>query len=482
LPKKNINQTPREMTKRQLSHWQRENRRQRIILLSGIILIVAILAVVGTGVFMNQYQPYHATILKVGDKEYDMDYYINMLAYYGKQYGPEAVSYFAASVPDGIAQNQIYIEQAAKNPINITVSDADVQKYLTDNNLSKDPSRADTARALLTIQKMQSDYFPKQVVGTDIEHRNVQAMFLASQSQVDAVKARLDKGENFSDIAAELSLEKTSKDNKGNFGWIPDVKKSFNPESIQGYDTPPYGVLSTILNQGNGNTSISDDTLENQIFASNTTANSLTSVEDINQMKDLGFWLVKVTETRTVNVTPTPTPTGTPAATPSETPTPTTVEEAHVYTMLLGSEQQANDIKAKLEQGGEGNDWATLAKANSLETDASSNGGDQGFVSKGKLPAAVEKVVFPDDTSKALTANTISSPLADTTQSTAGGFWLVQVNGIENQKISDANRTILAQNLSSNWLAKVWKDNQGEITKLLTPAQEQFAIQQAQKQ
>ena len=83
MPKKKVNQPQREMTKRQLSHWQRENRRQRIILLSGIILIVAILAVVGTGLFMNQYKPYHVTVVKVGDTEYSMDYYINMLAYTG---------------------------------------------------------------------------------------------------------------------------------------------------------------------------------------------------------------------------------------------------------------------------------------------------------------------------------------------------------------------------------------------------------------
>ena len=46
-----------------------------------------------------------------------------------------------------------------------------------------------------------------------------------ARAQVDAVKARLDKGENFTDIAAELSLEKTSKDNKGDFGWVPTQMK-----------------------------------------------------------------------------------------------------------------------------------------------------------------------------------------------------------------------------------------------------------------
>ena len=68
----------------------------------------------------------------------------------------------------------------------------------------------------------------------------MQAMFLESQSQVDAVKARLDKGENFADIAAELSLEKTSKDNKGDFGWVPPEDDLYEAiSSIKGMAIQP---------------------------------------------------------------------------------------------------------------------------------------------------------------------------------------------------------------------------------------------------
>lgn len=56
------------MTRRQLTHWQRENRMQRFTLIGGIIVVVAILAVVGTGLFMNKYKPLNAVVLKVEDK------------------------------------------------------------------------------------------------------------------------------------------------------------------------------------------------------------------------------------------------------------------------------------------------------------------------------------------------------------------------------------------------------------------------------
>ena len=80
-----------------------------------------------------------------------------------------------------------------------------------------------------------------------------------------------------------------------------------------------------------------------------------------------------------------------------------------------------------------------------------------------------------------LETNKVSEPLADTTQSTPGGFWLVRMNGINNQTIVDSNRTFLAQNMLSDWLQKVWTDNQSKIQILLTDQQKTFAIEQAQK-
>lgn len=456
MPKKKNNKPQREMTKRQLSHWQKQHRLQRIVTVLGIVVVVAILATVGTGLYMNKYKPYHAVVLKVGNKEYTMDYYINMLAYYGTLYGsPQMIPYLGDTVVRDIAQNQLIVEAAA-NDLGITVSDDEVNQEIKKENLSSDQTRIDAIRAKLVIQKLQNDYFDKQVPDT-AEQRNVQAMFLASQSQVEAVKARLNAGEDFSDLAAQLSLEKTSVDNRGDFGWVPQ------------------GVLSAILNKGNSNTPLTDKVLDNQVFNKNTSVDSLTSVEDKDQQKNMGYWLVEVTDTRTVNATPSPASTATPSPTSASSST-----QKHVLTMLLGSEQQVNDIKAKLEQGGKGNDWATLAKANSTGSKASS-GGDWGFVSKGTLPEAVDQLVFPSDSGQALAVNTISNPVPDTTQSTKGGFWLVKVNGIENKTITDSDRTILAQNLLNDWINKVWTDHQSEVHNLLTQQQKSFAIAQAEK-
>jgi len=79
------------MTKRQLSHWQRENRIQRIAMLAGAVVILAVLVMVGTGIYLGRYKPLNAVVIKVGDKEYNLDYYIDMLVLYGLTTGTASI-------------------------------------------------------------------------------------------------------------------------------------------------------------------------------------------------------------------------------------------------------------------------------------------------------------------------------------------------------------------------------------------------------
>jgi len=440
-----------EMTKRQLSHWQKENRLQRIVILGGIVLIVAILAVIGTGLYLNKYKPLNATVIKVGDTEYNMNYFINTLSDYGIQnVNSSYASYYASYLVQTIEQNQILVEEATKLDPPITVSDDEIDQYLTDNELSNTTTRRDEVRAQLMMEKLKSDYFGSTTEPTTeawkadwvpltAEQKSVWAMLLESQSQVDTVKARLNSGENFSDIAAELSLDSTSKDNKGDFGWVPK------------------GILTNQLGDTSGTL------LENAIFGSDSTAspiveNELTAVQDTDVSKSIGYWLLEVTENDTSN------------------------NQVHLLAMLLSSQEQAEQIKAKLEAGGEGNDWATLAKANSIYENAATDGGDLGFVAKGTIDDVVDAIIFPEDATQALPLNQISGAIADTTQTTTGGYWLVQVNGTDNNMtISDANRTTLVSTKLNSWFEEKWTAQKDNMQNLLTNDQITYAIEQAQK-
>jgi parvulin-like peptidyl-prolyl isomerase len=422
---KNKSEKPqREVTKRQLSHWQRESRLQHIVTIIGAIIIVAILVIVGTGLYLDKYKPFHTTVIKVGDTEYSMDYYIDYLALIAKS-NPQYIQYYTDFVTRQIEQSQMITEEAAK--IGITVSDDEVNKYVTENKLSNSKAQFDAAHYELLIKKLQSDYFDKQI--GPVEQRALLAMFLESQTKLNEVKARLDKGEKFSDLAGELSLETKSKENKGDFGWIPQ------------------GVLSTTLGV------TTDTVLDDAVFGSSVVQGVFNQVVDDNQTKNMGYWVLKVTETR-----------------------PAT-NEVHLFAMLFGNQEDANSMVAILSTGA---DWVTEAKSHSVFGNATADGGDLDFVTKGKMGDAVDAVIFPSDPTKALPLNTVSAVVPDTVQPTKGGVWLYQVTGINPSKeITGDNRITLVNQKLDAWALKVWNDNQSRVTNMLSPEQTDFAVTKA---
>ena len=430
MSKNKVEKPQREVTKRQLSHWQREHRLQRIVIITGIVILAAILIIISAGIYLDKYKPYHTTVLKVGDTEYSMDYYIDMLVllWQGQpQILQQMSSYATQQTAQMIEQNQILMEAAAKLDTPIIVSDSEIQKYITDNQLTSEKAMYDRVHFQLLIQKLQSEYFDKQI--GPAEQRALLAMFLESQKQVDEVKASIENGKNFNDLAAELSLETESKDKKGDFGWIPQ------------------GVLSTILG------SLADTVLDDSVFSATTLPGVLNQVAADNQTKNIGYWVLKVTEKNT------------------------STNQVHLFAMLLGSQAAAEDMILKLNAGA---DFVTEGKTNSLYKNASEDGGDLGFITKGVMGDAVDAVIFPEDSTKTLPLNSLSSPIADTSQTTSGGIWLFEVTEINPSKeITGDSRTTLVNQKLDAWASQVWKDNQSRIENLLNADQESFAVVKA---
>jgi parvulin-like peptidyl-prolyl isomerase len=448
LPKNNISAKPqREPTKKQLSHWQRESRLQHFIMIGGIIVVLAIMILAGIGIFMNRVAPMRAVILKIGNTEYTMEYFINTLTYMDVSQADISIAQFYTSyAKQQIEQNHLLIQEAAKLDPPITVSDKEVTTNINENKLSNDQTRIDAVRAQLIINKLKSDYFGKQIPAT-AEHRSVWAMFLSGNEQADEVRARLEKGEKFNDLSARFSLEETSREKKGEFGWMPP------------------GVLSSVL--GNAENML----LEDKVFSGDIQKGVPTYLEDKTQSQGIGYWLIKVLDTRA-------NPDSTTAVNESGASPTSDNTQVHLYGMLLETEQLAKEVKTKLTDGGPGNDFSTLAKTNSILPGAASNGGDLGWKLKGNMGVAIDNILFPEDSSQALAKDKVSNPIQNTIK---GGFWLFQVNGIENQTIADDNRTILVNSALDKWFKKVWADNENMIQDLLTEDQMTYAFKEAQK-
>jgi hypothetical protein len=272
--------------------------------------------------------------------------------------------------------------------------------------------------AQLMLQKMRDEYFEERVPKS-ADQRHIMAMFLESEAQANDVIARIEDGEAFSEIAAELSLDDVTKEEEGDLGWLPRE------------------VLSLMID---------NTVLEEYAFDAEVGVLS-PPIFDETKEKSVGYWLIEV-----ISIDDSVEPV-----------------EAQVRRMLLGSEQEALDIIAKLEAG-EG--FAELAAEFSLDAASNAAGGEI-TVSPDGTTAAFDEYVFGED----VELGVLSPPIRDTEGSSTGGYWLIEVVAIEDDReLDDDNRLVLKNNALNNWVEGLREDPDHVIVNNLDEEKKQWAV------
>ena len=418
LTKKRKEKPRREFTKRQLSQWQRHKRRQRIIFGLGVFIIVVVLSVIGVGWYTSQYQPLHQTVISVNDTKFNMDYYIKMLKFYGKG---QAV-YYVYSLPNRVVgiieQNELIRQGALELGISISRDEVDDELKSRDSTLSKD--YRDLVRAEMLVDKLLDEYFDQQVPKY-AEQRYILAMLLESESQADEVRLRLESGEDFAELAGELSLESLSKEENGDLGWRPE------------------GVLPLMLG-----TSVFDE------YVFNSDVGVLSQpLYDGEVIKDTGYWIIKVLGRGD------------------------DLESADIQVMLLGSEEEAQKVRDRLEAG---EDFGTLAKDLSQHDMSKEDGGEVNDVTPDMLSLEFSEFVF-DPT---VELETVSEPIRDDAVITNGGYWLIKVQDKdENRQIEESDRDLLKADTLDKWIDALWDDPKNKIESYLDDEQIAWALEKA---
>ena len=414
---KKVEKPKREVTKRQLSQWQQQTKRRRLFLILGISVIAAVSVVTGRGFYITYYQPMHETVIRVNDTEFNMGYYIKMLELSGRGQ-PEYLPYLADEVVTAIEQNEL-IRQGAED-LGIVASNSEVDEMLKefDPPLSKD--YRDLIRAEILKGKLRDVYFD-QGVPMFAEQRHMMAMFLESENQTAEVRTRLENGEDFGELAGELSLESLSQTENGDLGWHP------------------YGILSEMMGLS---------IPEYYAFTSEVGVLSQ-PLYDEARTKSVGYWLVKVLDIDEED------------------------EEVQVQVMLLGSEQEVQEVMAKLE-GGE--DFATLAEELSQHDASKEKGGDLGWLASDEINPVYQDFVLNAE------LEALSEPIKDEAVVTKGGYWLVKVLDKEdNRQIEDSDRDMLKAKALDEWVSSLWDNPENEVESYLDDEKKAWAIAEAMK-
>lgn len=407
---------PRKMTKRQLSNYQKQLRRQRFIKWGGFIFIVAAILVIGLGWLFGSYTPEHRTVMTVNGVKLDYRDYVSTLKFYSES--TDQLQMMSDLVPDWMEETELVRQAAAE--LDITVTDDELNESLELYGIEEE--FASQVEALLLQQKVWEEHFMPQVPEKGPQ-QYVYAMFLESKTQANEIRERIIAGENFTGLAAIYTLDTHSLENDGDLGWhktgIVEGKEYLNSEVVADYlANAEVGVLSQ-------------------------------PIADPERTKNIGYWLVKVTERDEE-------------------------QGIHVFGILCGSEAEAMDVSQRLNSG---ENFADLAAEISQYSSASD--GDIGWLTEDLLEYVPYKDYILNET---YPLDSLSYPIKDDTY-TSGGYWLIELaDRDDDRELSEVDRSILTNELFTEWLENL-KTNPDNVIELnLTDEIKQEAINTAIKE
>ncbi len=418
MAKKKTPRVARSVTKRQLSHSQKQHRQQRFIMGAAMAIIAAVVILVGSGLYFQWYlpevKPRQQIVLEVNDRQFTMAYFIDALSFHASGY-PQYASFFVDSVLNTLEATELMRQEAQK--MGITISDKEVDAKIKTDGLAGNAAMRDLARGQLLSQRMRDEFFGTQVPASDMQWHTL-AMFLESQSQVDQVKSRIEAGEDFAALAEELSLESTTQSSKGDLGFHP------------------AGVLESLLNS---------TVIEGAVMGAR--VGVLEHVQDEEKSKSVGYWLIRVTERTEA------------------------LSGARISGILVGSEEEALVVKARLDAG---EDFTALAEEVSLVWDEET-GADRGNFTTDNTEVFVEYAL-----SASTPLNSVSHPIRDPARGSTGGFWLFEVVESGIRDISETDRDTLINQAFTRWLEEKQQDEQNTIVKNMTDEMKAFAAARVQ--
>lgn len=382
MPKKSRSTPERAPSKLQISRWEREKKTQRLVLIAGVFVIVAVFAVIAFGYYGYRIKPSLAErqelsqpAFGVNDKVFSSDSLLKMLIFFGSRRPEQPVDVRLTNFVIEFLQTSEIISQEARK-LNISVSSEDVDKELKKSFAAKNDEDFQTiyranleftgltdeeyqafVSSELTKQKVRDEFIAPKVPAEET-HVQVERILLRTEDDARKVAEQLRGGATFATLVKEQSQDVVSKEKDGNTGWITreEISKAFDEVAFK-------------LKKGETSQPFFDEAA----FVKG------------------GYWIIKLTEKQDNSV------------------------KAHG--ILLRTEGEAREIKTRLEKG---EDFPALAKELSLDFFAAETGGDLGEISKGSVTPEFEQVAFN------LEPGALGGPVFDAGRTIKGGYWVVR--------------------------------------------------------
>jgi len=270
--------------------------------------------------------------------------------------------------------------------LDIEVAAEEIEAKLDEYGLPDNRVYRDMLRASLLEEKLK-EYFGSGLNAT-MDQAHVQVILVESEEVATELIAQVEAGGNLTALAEEFSCNSSV---EGDLGWLPE---ELMPNTL---------IANAAFN-------FTPPRLSQPIY-------------DRAAVKDVGYWLIEVTGAQN--------------------------ETIDAQVMLLGSEAQAEQVRAELAAGG---NFSALAATYS-QHESRTQGGKLDALEPGDMGStAFDNVAFN------ITVNEVSEPVKDTLVQTTAGYWLVNIIDRDNRVLDQAVRDKLIDKRYNDW-RREWTEN-----------------------
>jgi parvulin-like peptidyl-prolyl isomerase len=362
------------------------------VIIAAVVFLAGILSWVG----YESYEDYKArvgplreVVIEVNGVPFTMEYYVKILDAYTAGMNYTDIYYSGDYIADIVANDIIDAEllrQGTKN-LGIEVTPEEIEAGLQKYGFPDNQAYRDIMTRVLSQEKLEEEYFGSQLPDT-MEQAHVQVMLAESEEVADEVVAKIEAGGNFTALAGEFSCNSLI---EGDLGWLPE-------------ELMPNALIADA--------------------AFNLTPGEISPpIYDETATKSVGYWLIEVTDKED--------------------------DKIKARAMLLGSETEAEQVKAELVSG----NFSSLAEEYS-QHESKDEGGELGELKQGDMGSnAFDAVAFN------LTVNEVSEPVKDESVQTTGGYWLVKVVDRGEHQLEEDVREGLEGKHFNDWFEELKEDS-----------------------
>ena len=265
MPKKPKAPPHRVPTTRQLSRWQREERKRRIVIALGLLVILIALSIMGYGYYDSNIAPRHEPAVQVNDKIFDVDFFTRILRMNATLFeGTEDPLTLLGITIEQVQDRELVRQEAAKPEYDVRISAQEIddtirdtmrpqpaegeepltlteaeyqeryQEVLKDLGISEADHRGIVEHDLRWEQmrtKIQSR------VPTEAEHIHLNIIRVDTREEAEDAAIRIAGGEEFAAVAIDISEDEASQDFGGDLGWVPRGAFPIVEETAFGLET-----------------------------------------------------------------------------------------------------------------------------------------------------------------------------------------------------------------------------------------------------